>query len=877
MQGASSLSSSTPSRSRSRPISPVKQAPAMPRILEATPGPNAFALEQKTMENQRLRGNAFYQEEVRRRRATPPTTVHPALRPRSNSGPPSPGKLSVDQRDSSVTTLSPFINSSKERSPELKLVPDNAEEAEPTGRGFIEERREQRDWKANGGDSERTPVFVYTPKTTNTGFSSKPASRPQRDNEQIPDPPKSPKKTVLERLHISNFRSNKSPSSSTLARPNSRPETPEAGSNVPPKAAAILGTTASLSKPNLTRTPSKKKNPFSSRKNVEVVEPRSSAASSTSDASLSWRSRQSGNPHSGDEPPVTAFAVKTPQTAVSDPTHYSFHGRRQDSLPISDSGVAKEQVTGATSLGRSQSLHYYDKAAPPTPPDKNTPPDEEKKGVSPGKSPHHRRALTDDTPSKHQVGLLHTDGRISPTKSGSYARKEIPTLVEQPSMYSLHGVVHLGDRVASMDEASLEEMAREMNPQFYDAPKEGVGLGLSANGSVPEPLYGKQSSTVYSPSMYSSHTWSPQTTSQQSDHYDKDGGTPLMQRGPDREQASLHLAKPSSSSGSTIMVHYPDFVKDHVSPPASAAIRHDGKESRDGAKLPQHGTTYSHDHESSEQVADHTKLFAHGVEAPDLSPASFQRISAMPSPLRLQPTIYTPPPGDLAKRIRKALQESPSSGNARSPSSRTSGGKENHSVSDIAPHGQTPWDNTPQLSPRALFKSHASLKSKHSSIMRDEACETPGSTTTDIRNDKLCAKMDAMLLKLNAVIEGQGEIKTVMYQTCDLINAAEERRTKRKQSFERSVLGPFKPESSLASAGQYHAPFPVHDPYARVLHDIYATGSNRLDRSPPQNPMWQAMENHRRMEDMMAEFSREIQAMKNGKKSEGTEDKRTAH
>ncbi|KAK8202162.1 hypothetical protein M8818_005688 [Zalaria obscura] len=139
------------------------------------------------MEQQRLRSNAFYQQEAARRNATP-MGLHPALRPLAQEETSSPldalSKYATDrfenERASQVTTMTPFLNSGTERvtvtaphhsSPELKLVPHGREKALPTTRGFIEEQREHTAWNASGRADERTPVFQYTPKPP-SGFES---------------------------------------------------------------------------------------------------------------------------------------------------------------------------------------------------------------------------------------------------------------------------------------------------------------------------------------------------------------------------------------------------------------------------------------------------------------------------------------------------------------------------------------------------------------------------------------------------------------------------------------------------------------------------------------------------------------------------------
>ena len=351
-----------------RPSSPMgKLKVRLEDIPEASPGPNAFAQQAARMDGYRQDGNAFYQQEAQKRRITPPTEVHPALRTRSVSDPPTP------PRESSCTTMSPFINAGKEKqhSPPLKLVPSNASMAEPTRRGYIEERYEQLQHKRNGNVEERTPVFIPTPKIASTDWA-KPAdaSNKRADNEvTFAEPPaKTPKKGLREWLKLStNFRGMSSPS--TLA---SLPES-EAGGKMPVKAQAVLGASptkkrssfgSTPSKPDIPRSPSKRKGLFS-RKNSNIAD------INVSNASVTHTSTESEQPA-----PTTSTVANTPQTAISDPTHYSYQSTRIASQSHSDTGPAQETQANKCAIARSQSLKYFDHAVPPTPPAKNTPPDE---------------------------------------------------------------------------------------------------------------------------------------------------------------------------------------------------------------------------------------------------------------------------------------------------------------------------------------------------------------------------------------------------------------------------------------------------------------------------------------------------------------------
>ena len=194
-----------------RPSSPDRKLKFnLEDIPEAIPGPNAFAIQAARVERHRLEGNAFYQQEVQRRKMTPPTGLHPAMRTTSFSTTSSP------PRDSSYTTMSPSVaaGNPKENSPPLKLLPWEADMAEPTRRGYIEEHSELMQYERSGSRAERTPVFVPTPKISSTDWA-KPTTPQKRPKEKTSDselPTKTPKRGLLERLKITtNLRGNSTP------------------------------------------------------------------------------------------------------------------------------------------------------------------------------------------------------------------------------------------------------------------------------------------------------------------------------------------------------------------------------------------------------------------------------------------------------------------------------------------------------------------------------------------------------------------------------------------------------------------------------------------------------------------------------------------
>ena len=354
----------------SRPNSPDKKhAIRLDDSPEATPGPNAFAQQAVRMEKHRFEGNAFYQQEAYKRTATPPTSIHPALRVRSMSDPPTP------PRESACTTMSPFINagSESENSPPLKLAPSPTQSTEPILRGHIEERRENIVHERSKSNHERTPVFVPTSKFASDDYAAPVETQGMlvqnfQEDTVAELPAKTPKRSLLEKLRLTtSHRGMSSPSTSTLASTQER----ELYKNMPVKAQTVLGGSpskgrasfgSSPSKTNMPRSPSKRKG-FFRRKQSDVADINSSDAA----VALSFTK--------GDQPPHTASTLtKTPPTAFSDPTHYSYQSKRIASQSHSDKGGESQKQAAQCAVTRSQSLKYFDHSVPPTPPAKNTPP-----------------------------------------------------------------------------------------------------------------------------------------------------------------------------------------------------------------------------------------------------------------------------------------------------------------------------------------------------------------------------------------------------------------------------------------------------------------------------------------------------------------------
>ncbi|KAK5679660.1 hypothetical protein LTR17_027580 [Elasticomyces elasticus] len=628
------------SPSHSRPPSPHKHTSTI------RPGPNALAQQAARMERHRFDGNAFYQQEVQKRAITPPSSIHPALREQSTSN---------DLRESSVTTMSDFINAGKKPSHPLSFMPSNGQFAEPTRRGYIEERREQMIHEASGSDEDRTPVyqtFSPTPKVPSSEFaSSKPSgsatprkhriSLPRRDiNLSGETALKSPKKTFFDKLRITKFGgSTPSPSMTTL---NSSESFVIEEAGIPVKAQAVLGT--SPSRLTITRSPSKqKKASFMSRKAAQNA------------------------------PRTGSTQVTTPQTAetsISDPTHYSYiNGKRIPSQTLSDRGGYHNQGANKCAIQRSQSLKYFDPGVPPTPPAKNTPPNQKaQKAVSTStRVPFHQ---IESTPSRAPAGLVSTSDRVSPTKFGSYGHKETPRLVTKPSIYSLHASVV----PSNMEATTFEEMKARID-----------GLGLEGFNMPHETQYRHQPSPemVYSPSIYSGE-WSLRNSVMSSRHGHRLSlnELPSLAEAPNERESSGHRSKDSSSTSATIDVYYPEYLSDpnrydlttqhkchirsHTSPDVRTNIH-------DELHAPSHGRTHARDHSHSPvhsmAVEEENPLDAIGGDkvpvclfatpsqenmagCQEASPAPSYHPSLMPSPLHYLPaTTYTPPPKTRRKRM----------------------------------------------------------------------------------------------------------------------------------------------------------------------------------------------------------------------------------
>lgn len=693
----------------------------LPMAARATPGPNAFAQQEARVQKHRLQSNAFYQQEFARRTLTPATAIHPALREEFSLEDNMTTSSSAGVSDSGVTTMSPFIQSVSGQTPPTPpmLVPEDCTHAYPTDRGVIEDRREKLQHEHAGTQTERTPVFVYSPKIDSSEFSKSTShATPKKKKVGVLDwvitneQTKTPKKGLLERLKFT------TPRTSNVTAPTAPLATSRGysvgGETLPPKAKAVL--TSSPHKANLGRSPSKRKGIFS-RKGSEqtpldasaflAAEPRSAGALTVNFSDSTGKTPQ------------------TVQTAFSDPTHNRpGQAKRAISQTQSDLGDENKKKTGQENnvcgVSRSQSLQYFDRTIPPTPPAKNTPPQEKEpklqqesrrimddhrrvsdqrqremlRNITPKKemiqkpssrlsSPIRQRIFDDDTPTRETVKLIGADEHISPTKTGTYANKELPKLVKQPSLYSMHGSVFPD----LQDESSFEEMKKRTD-----------GLGLEGLSTFPEKFYDRETKITYSPSIYSdefgarpgSVVHNTQLMWQQSPPL-----PPILEQQRQATKESLS-AKQSVDSDGTIPFMYPDLASDPSRTDLKKAFYTHRKSSSE-SQLPVHLSTPSRQRSRSPSRESSGSNLIELDEDTPLSPTNYSCASAMPSPLQFLPaTVYKP----TQKKGSDVEPGSPSSTRTLTKSckrGRIEIFKPNGSSVSFGPG--SPFENLPTLSP----------------------------------------------------------------------------------------------------------------------------------------------------------------------------------
>ena len=857
----------------SRPSSPERKFPTrLADIPEATPGPNAFAQEAARLERHRLESNAFYQQEVQKHKVTPLTSTHPALRQRSNSDPPTPPRLS------SCTTMSPFVNAGKENdhSPPLKLVPDKSANAQPTQRAYIEETREQILHERSKSKEERIPVFVPTPKVGCHDFAksseSTAAANKQKETGLVPQPTKTPKRYFMEKLRLTTNLLGISSPATAAQEPAQKDEDEQ---KVPPKAKAVLGASppkvkgrpsfgTSPSKSALPRSPSKRR-AFFSRKNSELPSIDAPQAAPLTSRSADY-----------EQAPLSASTViQAPPTAFSDPTHYSYQGKRYVSQSHSDQGKAAEKDKEASkcAVARSQSLKYFDHAVPPTPPAKNTPPDEKARKEAASKMESSRVPFHDNetTPSRSPTGIVSINGRISPTKYGGYGHRETATIVTRPSMYSLHASV-----VPNLTEAStFEEMKARVD-----------ALGLEGFSMPGENTRSPNPALAYTPSIYSAQ-FSPRPNSAFAKV------SPATPQGPSHSHNPSTHTKSSSSNGE-ISVFYPGLAKDpSVSTMTTPSNGGTGvaravglhRHNLSDAQVPWHGYTHSRDHSQSPRHSVDSLLFARHVDD-DLndtcfdSPTSFSHISATPSPLHFLPaTTYTPPPPlKSSKRAVKSKQSTEITEVKKSNSTNALGiNTPVRGKSASPPRGKLlfPGSSNPIFHDVSLIPGQVSITTSRSGSRQDSAWGTSDSSV-DVDPVKVSPaksssgeKVDRMMAMLDQLRARNGELNT-MREEMRVSNA---RLDERLSAVEGSQRGgsPMPPSTDVVDEWGMRGRGEAQRISTNIAHDFYRLGPTQDDREDDanvegdieneSNTIEKLMETNKRLLEMCGNMANRVKAL----------------
>jgi hypothetical protein len=518
-----------------RVVTPAINAPPPP-VPAVTPGPNAFALRDAEVEAHRLRSNAFYQqaEHARRQTAqdeemagsdlTPPTAVHPAFRENFRLGDTSPRSNLMANQMATPKAKSPVFKPGP--TPPLKLIPEEGFQGNPTDRNLIEGFHEELEPEESSNETGRTPVFKYTPKLISSEFSESvgPAT-PQKKkkggvfNWASEEQPGSPKKSIFEKLRRQAARTPQAPTSPS---PYSVERDDSGGEALPPKAKAVLSTIPQKTT-SLGRSPSKKLSEFARKASdavfsSDMTKARRDLGNEQQATSTSTR-KVNFSASVGSKTPARELRPKARRT-TSQPQPKLHSEQNEDKLAIHG------DISG---VFRANSLQYFDREVPPTPPAKNTPPHEKKlkadqeesdrilaahkercenqaeilnkvthrkpvvattpqremqqKPESKLTSPLRHKSFKDDTPTRETLNLVGADGRTSPTKSGTYARKNLPTIVKAPSIHSMYGLFG--------EEHSHEEVKKCVD-----------GLGLDGLCDIPENYYKGDFNVPHSPSIY---------------------------------------------------------------------------------------------------------------------------------------------------------------------------------------------------------------------------------------------------------------------------------------------------------------------------------------------------------------------------------------
>ena len=582
-------------------------SPPPPPARTITPGPNAFALRAAEVDAHRLQSNAFYQqataaetarlqtlqdqEMAARLELAPPTTAHPALRENFHLGDSflrtnlMANQAAFTQAKSS--TLKPG------QSPPLQLLPEEGFQANPTDRSVIEGFHEELEPNNSGNKTGRTRVFKYTPKLRSSEFGESvgPAT-PQKKRGGVlnwaagDEQPGSPKKSIFEKLKRTAARTLQAPtptSSYSIERGDS------GGEALPPKVKAVLSTTPQNTS-SLGLSPSKKLGMLARKATGAVFSSEMAKArcalGSEQQATSAGARKVNFSASVGSKTPARELRPKVRRVA-SQPQRQLRHEQDEDKLA---------NHTLVSGVLHDNSLQYIDRQIPPTPPAKDTPPHEKKlkadqeeadrilaahkercenQAVIPNKmthrkpvvaatrqremqqkaesklaSPLHHKVFGDDTPTRETFKLVGEDGRTSPTKSGTYARKNLPTIVKAPSFRSMQAENH--DDL--QDEHSHGEVKKCVD-----------GLGIDGVRDIPENFYKGDPNVTYSPSIYNDD-WSTNVNVSNQTSADTLHSTGMSKPSPSIPNTVEHVGQPSSLAPPTSAAQYHQLINDSPTP-----------------------------------------------------------------------------------------------------------------------------------------------------------------------------------------------------------------------------------------------------------------------------------------------------------------------
>ncbi|KXT06793.1 hypothetical protein AC578_7090 [Pseudocercospora eumusae] len=511
------------------------EADALLSVQSRHPGRNAFSEEALRHNRYMLATNAFVQQEFSRRENTPPSMVHPALRhnfdlldtsrPLPKLDPEEVKRhMAEHQRDSDVTTMSPFLAAGQEESPVLDLATTPENTPQPTQRAFIEDRRESHDHKLSGREEERVPVYKHTPKPAAEEFATPQTASTKKTDEikaqQQTPVAKSPKKGFFSRLGWSarGKAATPQPASDTTA------ETPD-GTQMSVKARAMLVDPPPIR--GLIRSPSKPKGLFSRR---------------TSDAAEITSAAKRPDPPRA----ATSLGHRTPQN-ITWQLPRSTSKKKLDAAQKANDERTQRNTQANTTLGRSHSLKHQDNGnAPPTPPAKDTPPELVAQRRLASQQSQLAQSFSNDTPSRKPQVITPSISITPTTRQASFGHRGQGTLVTQASMYSMRASV----------------VADAMDPSaFNDAKSRINALGIEGF-SMPDECNQRRSVIEYSPSAYS-----PDENRKSVLHFPQRAGSRIekklrLQTSMNTLREPAHVAQDSQSTTGTIPMIYPELAKD---------------------------------------------------------------------------------------------------------------------------------------------------------------------------------------------------------------------------------------------------------------------------------------------------------------------------